>query len=51
MKHKDWIYLSRQIERAETKEEADRLLLELERLEATEALDQKLGRVDSTTHI
>jgi hypothetical protein len=51
MKHKDWIYLSRQIERAESKEEADRLLLEIERLEATDALDRKLGRANSTTHI
>lgn len=40
MKHKDWIYLSRQIEKAETKEEAEAILHEIELLEMTEELDR-----------
>ena len=33
VKHKDWIYLSRLAERAETPEERARILAELDRLE------------------
>ena len=48
MKRSDWIYLSRQIERAATKEEAEKLLLEITRLEISDTLDRLVRRPDST---
>lgn len=48
MQRNDWIYLSRQVEKAGTKEEAMKLLKEIERLELTDALDRLVRRTDST---
>lgn len=44
MKHKDWIYLSRQMERATTREEAEAILEEIRKLELSDYLDQLQGR-------
>lgn len=44
MKHKDWIYLSRQIEKAKTREEAQAILEEIRKLELTDYLDQLVAR-------
>lgn len=44
MKHKDWIYLSRQVEKARSREEAQAILEEIRKLELTDYLDQLTAR-------